>query len=128
MKVKLRSRSKPEKEGTSRNRDANTVLGAKKPGPDMNLTWPSTIEGNQNKKQNKGVWSGGHTTLHTLVQEFTEGLEVISHPNEEQKRLRKFSNPQPYGCKVESFIQNNPTGQILRGRITKVNGDLHSTG
>jgi hypothetical protein len=39
---------------------------AKKPGPDMNLTWSSIIEEIQNKKQKKGVQSGGHTALHTL--------------------------------------------------------------
>jgi hypothetical protein len=42
--------------------------------------------------------------------------------------LEKFFDQQLYGYKVEKLIQNNPPGQIHRGRITKVNGDLLSTG
>jgi hypothetical protein len=38
--------------------------------------------------------------------------------------LEKFFDQQSYGYKVEKLIQNNPPGQIHRGRITKVNGDL----
>jgi hypothetical protein len=42
--------------------------------------------------------------------------------------LEKFSDQQPYGYKVERLVQNNLTRQIHRGRITKVNEDLLSTG
>ena len=45
--VRPRLRSKPEKEKTSRNKDAKTVLGsARKLGSDMSQNWPSTIEEN----------------------------------------------------------------------------------
>jgi hypothetical protein len=51
MKVKLGARCKPEREGTSKNMDTDTVpSSAKKPRPDMNPTWSSTIKENQNKK------------------------------------------------------------------------------
>jgi hypothetical protein len=42
--------------------------------------------------------------------------------------LEKFSDQQPYRYKVERIVQNNPPGQIHISRITKVNGDLLSTG
>ena len=52
--VRPRLRSKPEKEKTSRNKDAKTVLGsARKLGSDMSQNWPSTIEENQNEKSKK---------------------------------------------------------------------------
>jgi hypothetical protein len=51
MIVKLKARNKPERGGTRRSRDADAVLGsARKPGPDMNLIWLSTIEENQSRK------------------------------------------------------------------------------
>ena len=52
--VRPRLRSKPEKEKTSQNKDAKTVLGnARKLGSDMSQNWPSTIEENQNEKSKK---------------------------------------------------------------------------
>ena len=52
--VRPRLRSKPEKEKTSQNKDAKTMLGsARKLGSDMSQNWPSTIEENQNKKSKK---------------------------------------------------------------------------
>ena len=52
--VRSRIRSKPEKEKTSRNKDANTALdSARKLGSDMSQIWPSTIEENQNEKSKK---------------------------------------------------------------------------
>ena len=54
--VRPRLRSKPEKEKTSRNKDAKTVLGsARKLGSDMSQNWLSTIEENQNEKSKKGT-------------------------------------------------------------------------
>ena len=54
--VRPRLRSKPEKEKTSRNKDAKTMLGsAKKLRSDMSQNWPSTIEENQNEKSKKGA-------------------------------------------------------------------------
>ena len=54
--VRSRLRSKPEKEKTSRNKDAKTVLGsARKLGSDMSQNWPSMIEENQNEKSKKGA-------------------------------------------------------------------------
>ena len=52
--VRPRLKSKPEKEKTSRNKDAKTVLGsARKLGSDMSQIWPSTIKENWNKKSKK---------------------------------------------------------------------------
>jgi hypothetical protein len=62
--VKLKARNKPERGETRRSRDA-VPSSARKPGLDMNLIWPSTIEENQSKKPKKGAWPRGHTILHT---------------------------------------------------------------
>jgi hypothetical protein len=102
---------------------------AKKPGPDMNLTWPSTIEENQNKKQKKVVRPGGHSTLHTpRFKNWLKNSKLSLIPMKNKSALEKFSDQQPYGYKVEMIVQNNLLGQIHRGRITKVNGDLPSIG
>jgi hypothetical protein len=54
MIVKLKARNKPKRGGTRRSKDADAMPGsARKPRPDMNLIWPSTIEDNQSKKAKK---------------------------------------------------------------------------
>jgi hypothetical protein len=66
MKVKPKARNKLERGGTRRSRDTEAVPGnARKPGPDMNLIWPSTTEENQSKKPKKGAQPGEHTNFHT---------------------------------------------------------------
>jgi hypothetical protein len=62
---------------------------ARKPGPDMNMIWPSIIEENQSKKLKKGAQPGGHTP-YIKIQKLVEELEAISHPNEEQECLREI--------------------------------------
>jgi hypothetical protein len=45
--VKLKAKNKQEREGTRQSRDVDAVPGsARKPGLDMNLIYPSTIEEN----------------------------------------------------------------------------------
>jgi len=54
MIVKLKARNKLERGGTRQSKDAGTMPGStKKPRPDMNLIWPSTIEENQSKRSKK---------------------------------------------------------------------------
>jgi hypothetical protein len=64
--VKLKARNMPERGETRPSRDADAMPGSvRKPGLDMNLIWPSTIEENQSKKPKKGARPRGHTILHT---------------------------------------------------------------
>jgi hypothetical protein len=95
----------------------------------MSLIWPSTIEENQIKKSKKGVCSGGHSTLHTpRFKNWLKNSKLSLIPMKNKGALEKFSDQQPYGYKVGRLVQNNPPGQVRRGRITKVNRDLLSTG
>jgi hypothetical protein len=95
----------------------------------MNLIWPNTIEENQSKKPKKGVQPGEHTTFHTpRFKNWLKNLKPSLIPMKNKGALEKFFDQQSYVCKVERLIQNNPPGQIHRGRITEVNEDLLSTG
>jgi hypothetical protein len=69
-----------------------------------------------------------HKFPYTKIQESAEELEAISQPMKNKGALEKFSDQQSYGYKVERLVQNNPPGQIHKGRITKVNEDLLSIG
>jgi hypothetical protein len=130
MKVKLKARNKLERGGTRRSKDTDAMPGnARKPRPDMNLIWPSTTEENQSKKPKKGVQPGEHTTFHTpRFKNWLKNLKLSLNLMKNKGALEKFSNQQPYEYKVERLIQNNPPGQIHKGRITKVNEDLLSIG
>jgi hypothetical protein len=125
MRVKLKARNKPERGGTRRSRDADAVPGsARKPRPDMNLIWSSTIEENQSKKPKKGARPGEHTTLHTQkFKNWLKNSKLSLIPMRSKSTLEKFSYQQFYGYGVEGPVQNNPLGQFRRGKITKVNGD-----
>ena len=97
---------------------------AKKPGPDTNLTWPSTIKKDQSGKLKKGVQPERHTILH--MQRFESWLmssKLSLIPTKNKNAFEKSFDQRPYGYRVERLIQNNPLGQFHRGKITKVNGD-----
>jgi hypothetical protein len=87
----------------------------RKPRPDVNLIWPSTIEENQSKKPKKGMRPGEHTTLHTpKFKNWLKNSKLSLIPIKNKNPLEKFSDQQPYGYKVKRLIQNNPPGQIQR--------------
>jgi phage antirepressor YoqD-like protein len=74
------------------------------------------------------VRPGGHNSPYTRIQELAEELEAISHSNVEQERLKEILRSTAIQIQDEKAHSNNPPGQIHRGRITKVNGDMLSTG
>jgi hypothetical protein len=94
MIVKLKARNKPERGGTRRSRDIDTVPNtARKPGPDMNLIWSSTIEENQSKKPKKGAQPGEHTTLHTpKFKNWLKNSKLSLIPMRIKSALEKFSD------------------------------------
>jgi hypothetical protein len=94
----------------------------RKPRIDMNLTWLSTIEENQNKKQKKGMRLGGHTTLHTpRFKNWLKNSKLSLILMENKGTLEKFSDQQSCRYKVEACSKQP-------GRITKVNRDMLSIG
>jgi hypothetical protein len=94
MIVKLKARNKPERGGTRRSRDADTVpSSARKPSPNMNLIWLSTIEENQSKKPKKSARSGEHTTFHTpKFKNWLKNSKLSLIPMRSKSTLEKFSD------------------------------------